>query len=809
MMLEIVLAAVLTGGVTAGWENINPDRREYPISEVIWSAPTEGLEVQRIGGAEGEVRFVAGKIFIEKTNDRGVIRVLAPNAKFDDGRHVRFSADIVECHTRSVEKAMGGLTASNDGKDFPDFDKYRPERWFGNGGNYMRQMVNTAPGMSYRKYAHGLPAKGELIPAIYVSGEASSSVWVNWRAEYNDTAQADWNRHLETRLIPDRRSEMEPLESFEQALAADTEHTSEIRTVNGRSVFVVDGKITPPIVYRESRMYYPPPHYLMYAGRALHDAGVKVGAIEVNFAHDPSKIQGYWTKDGFDVKGAVERIRGEMRIAGPQVFLLAFGLNAYPEFSSEHPDECWIKDDGSVAYGTYGSVSKEYDSGGDYGEKKTWPWVSYASKSYRAAIKENLTRLIEELKRTGLSKRIIGFHLLGFHDGQFAMPFPDYSESVKAEYAKYLKEDNPGPEFEYFSVQMGFRTQEEFARHIKKEFGKPMVGVRWCMTPFGGGTGAHDITAFTRSDAIDVIVPQTAYRQRQPALATSCNLPCATFHENRKMLWYEFDHRNYAAYDTWAKSIIAVKGLGSAEDKEQWAAIDRKHHGMTISLGMGNWYYDMGGGWLRDKPIVDGVADVYRFYDDLLVKTPDPWHPDVVWIIDERSICLYNRKGYPSVGLVRNMVAGARQPLGGSGVPFEVRLIDDFIRKPQVMKKYKAALLAGFLVPDDSRKKLMDDLVAAGMKIKVESAKGITAEDFNSFAKSAGAFVASEPGVEVDMNGDFMSLHAIVPGKHRINLPFPAKVVNVKSGAEEQADESGFDVTMSAGETCWFRLYRR
>ena len=180
---------------------------------------------------------------------------------------------------------------------------------------------------------------------------------------------------------------MEDEAAFEAALAADIDHTAEIRTVAGRSVLFVDGIPTSPILYKESHMFFPPTNYLTYAGRPLHDAGVKVGVIELCFARNP----GFWSKNGFDVGGAVDRVRRTMRVAGPQVFLLALNLNPYPEFSAEHPDEVWIREDGSVARGTFGSVSADYDSCGNYGgAKKTWPWVSYASPAYRRAVMENI-----------------------------------------------------------------------------------------------------------------------------------------------------------------------------------------------------------------------------------------------------------------------------------------------------------------------------------------------------------------------------------------------------------------------------------
>ena len=65
------------------------------------------------------------------------------------------------------------------------------------------------------------------------------------------------------------------------------------------------------------------------------------------------------------------------------------------------------------------------------------------------------------------------------------------------------------------------------------------------------------------------------------------------------------------------------------------------------------------------------------------------------------------------------------------------------------------------------------------------------------------------PGVaQVDMNGDFASVHCIVPGRHDFRLPFPARVINVKSGLEEPVRDGVLQLEMSAGETCWVRIRR-
>ena len=127
-------------------------------------------------------------------------------------------------------------------------------------------------------------------------------------------------------------------------------------------------------------------------------------------------------------------------------------------------------------------------------------------------------------------------HFCGYHDGQFASPVEDHSVWAKAEYRKFLaarglKAGDPGAEYSAFVRQLGYFALEEFSREAKRLFGKPIIAVRWCMRPLGGHKdSAYDIDAFTRSDAVDVIIPQPTYSQRHPALSQGVRLPCQTLH---------------------------------------------------------------------------------------------------------------------------------------------------------------------------------------------------------------------------------------------------------------------------------------
>lgn len=784
--------------VTAGWENSNPKRREFPATAAVWTVPKDGLRVEMLGGAEGEVLFNGDEIKIRKTNNHGRIVVKAPETRFKAKQLLRFMAD-VEVKSANPDEAKGWLSAAERGKPFKLENRTGRKR-LGSGGLRKSLMVNSVPGTPYRKYNHILASKGKLIPAIVVEGAVSESVWRGWMAEDEDVAAEAWARHLEKVRVPDRASEMVPDDEFTAMLAADIEHTAEVRTVDGRSVLFVDGKPSVPVVYREGTMFHPPKGAVTYAGGPLVDQGVKIGVVNIS-------MPDYWTESGFRAQEAAMHIRSAMRASNGAVTILGIRANIYPGFANQHPKEVWLKADGSIVRGNMGSCCVNYSTTGEFNSTNVWPWTSYASKVWQQAVKDAVGELFAELKSQKMTKRIVGVHFTGYHDGQFALPFEDHSAPAKAEYKRFVAEGNPKGGYRYFCKQLGFRAQEEFVRHVKKIIGKPILGIRWCMMPFGGDhTSSYDIGSFVKSDAIDVIVPQPTYPQRPPALAQGPRLPCATLHDNKKMMWYEFDLRTYAAYTTWGCSIVAAKGGGLCEDDIMWRTVFRKHAGIMTALDMGWWFYDMSGGWFRPGPIAKDIGEVVRFREKLMNDTPSRWRPDTVIVVNEREMSLYNTAGFKKVKNVKSLVMKQWPRTASAGVPYEVRLADDFVRSPELAGRYKAAVLAAFLSPDETARKVMAVFKDAGVKTFVVQEGGYTAEFLNRFAAEAGAYVAARPGLQVDMNGDFLSVHCIVPGRYDFKLPFHCRVVNVKDGKDEPVKNGSFPLNLTAGETCWFRF---
>ena len=84
---------------------------------------------------------------------------------------------------------------------------------------------------------------------------------------------------------------------------------------------------------------------------------------------------------------------------------------------------------------------------------------------------------------------------------------------------------------------------------------------------------------------------------------------------------------------------------------------------------------------------------------------------------------------------------------------------------------------------------------------------GLTPELFNRLSRESGAYVpVAEGGIQIDMNGHFVSAHALRTGKWKFKLPFSCKVENLRTGKEEYINDSYFILEMTAGETCWFLL---
>jgi len=79
---------------------------------------------------------------------------------------------------------------------------------------------------------------------------------------------------------------------------------------------------------------------------------------------------------------------------------------------------------------------------------------------------------------------------------------------------------------------------------------------------------------------------------------------------------------------------------------------------------------------------------------------------------------------------------------------------------------------------------------------------------FYNIAKNAGAYTLTKPGVGMDMNGNFISLHGIKSGQYELRLPRQCrKVLNPFSEEIIATNTDTVKVNISAGESLWLLLY--
>ena len=797
-----------------GWVDALHDRRIVPAVSPLWRAPVDdglaGFVVDRLKGAEGTVVVSNGAIVVKKTNDRGslVVKPAKPFAVARD-RQVRASAR-VSCADAEPLKSVGMLCLFGSKEDFglTKLDRLN----FGAGGPRVNLLVNTPPGTDEIKFSHyqAWGSEGVATPAIVVGGMRSESAWRDWVVEDLDAAKKAWRRMADKTRPKDRMDEMVEESDFVAALAKDIDHSAKVEVRNGRPRLVVDGEVMPPVFFKCKNLgfVYDRGRYPFAGRRMARDARIDIQVANLPGALTHNYTNGVWTKDGYDAKRAVDAIRPALRIAPDAKFILSVPMMHFVEFGERHPDEVMRTKDGKIMYGNesvvYG-VAPDFASIPD----RRWAWASYSSEAFLAEGRKVLSALVAELRRTGISKRVIGFHICGFRDWQFGTP-PDIDYSPAS--LKAYRERGSGRSYIEFVQREPTHVQNEFARVLKREMGKDVVTLRWCISAFSGGyAGSYDIGEFVDSDSLDILVAQPMYVDRSAGVPLGLRLPLASFRRHGKMFVNEFDLRTDLAFTAGGESEADAIGLGTAKGLDMWQSIFRRAAGQMIANGAGWWIFDMAGGWYESARIAADIGYARDFYRRAIsVEGASPavaaWKPGMAVLIDEQA-------SLASVGgkEKRCDFNDCHVVLASSGVPYDQFLAADAIADGSILDPYRIVVWFGMRkASDEARKSLLARLASRGVRVmahdELAASKG---RRIFEVARAAGAYVPCDRyGLQVDMNGGFISLHCLIPGHYDFMLPFPAKVVNLKTGNAASTTDDGkvLPIDMVAGETRWYSL---
>jgi len=910
--MSIIVFAAMLGTVTAGWENICADRTEFPATEAVWKADfgsKDDFTWELKDGAKASVEITEKGIRIIKTNSQGMVIVSAKPFAVKKGEGIRFTADQAS-QDADVDYSSGYLRYHGREKKYGLSPAENKNFWRG-GLQTMRGMPCTAPGMVYRKYAQCYAEDDIVTPVIVVCGAPSDSTWSNWFAERLDAARALWNKKYNSIPVPDRSSERMDEAEFDRMIAADIEHTAKVERIDGISRLIVDGKISAPVAYysRHGEKRAAAGELENFGGHRLSGSALKLMVKGVSFGRncDPDG-------SNFKIKEMVAQIKNAMRIAPDSLFLISVSFLTPRDFvQKHHPDEAWINIKGepvmglgsSCIIGYMGSTSEEF-------RKRACQWPSPSSRVMREWVKRGIRELLQELKSQGLTKRIVGIHTCGFHDGQFSIPYVDYSKPAQEEYQRMIAEPNcVSTNYAYYMKQTGFRAQEEIVREFKRVIGKPSIGVMWTESPFKGDRrAALHVSSFINSDAMDVMVCQTSYRERLPAYPTISGIPTDSLHLHGKLFWSEFDYRTYAPVRTseMGGGAVTLKSLGTAADFPMWQTMYRKVSGEADATRMGYWLYDMAGGWW-DTPSMSADIRHHVREEEIMSKVkPSKWRPDVAVVLDEENILTEVESGKDPLDHIQytdNFIyAGQVRLFGTSGVPYERFLADDVFRRPALLDGKKMVVLAFFRHIDSKRAAMFKRLASQGTTLvflsetaafggsseirfdpvclksdglfahnvvpepgvtdnmssmmneytmrewarsirtrnrcSVKEADGVrilaryvddgrpavamrddpdcrrvyvcepagfTPGFMNRLARESGAYAAVDrTGLQINMNGDFVSVHCLRPGKYDFTLPFECQVLNLKTYELEKTVGRILKLNLTAGETCRFWL---
>lgn len=147
--------------------------------------------------------------------------------------------------------------------------------------------------------------------------------------------------------------------------------------------------------------------------------------------------------------------------------------------------------------------------------------------------------------------------------------------------------------------------------------------------------------------------------------------------------------------------------------------------------------------------------------------------------------------------------------LASSGVPYSQFLVEDALGDASILDGCRLVVWFGLRVGGDSRRKaLISDLMKRGVRLVLpDELHVVSGRDLHALAKTAGAYVPCEKyGLQVDMDGGFVSIHALLPGGYEFRLPFPAEVENLKNARRLRTSKGILPINAVAGETCWYGL---
>lgn len=437
-----------------------------------------------------------------------------------------------------------------------------------------------------------------------------------------------------------------------------------------------------------------------------------------------------------------------------------------------------------------------------YVTEKGHPREVMFSEAFRRDASEMLARVIRYIKASPYASRIGGWMFCGAatQEWLYRDSNGDISQAALEPYARWIQEtygeDHASlpqkAEFEHtedasplsenalrysiFSNLAMAKTMDLFAKVIKTETDRRQVVGTFYGYLFEAHSplfGTHALREVIDSPHVDFFASPNAYLQNRPlGIDWVDMMPVDAMRSHGKLVFMECDIRTYlttgiqeARPGEYPEDIYKNAIWAGPPTPELSREALRKSYAHQLTRASAIWWFDMWGGWYRDRLLMKALADLKKISDaDLSKDASNAISPEVVFFADERGHA-YIRKRSPHVKEFK----ATRVAMGNTGVPYDALMVED---AEVVLKNYKAAVFPSPFASEEGKKAMaLCERLGIPYLTASNTHARLKVDRIIDFYKQSGVHFYSEEKDVVYLGNGYLALHAATEGAKILHLP--------------------------------------